>query len=234
MPDGNPDAGRLAVKQFYDGLAHRYDRLRYGTRYEATVGALELEFVGRFLRDGPCADVGAGTGRVTTYLLGRGHPVTAVDLSAAMLGKLGEKARNDPRLTRRVLDVDHLDSLDGYGGFPNVLALRLLSHVRDPLRALAMLRDALASDGVLIVDLWNACSYRALLTALGLSKLTVYTRYYTIRAMRGMLAAAGLVVRARRGFGLPPLAPLLALERAELVRCDPVAQRIVWVCERAR
>jgi len=59
------------------------------------------------------------------------------------------------------------------------------------------------------------------------------TRYDRIRDMRRMIAEAGLRVRQWRGFGLPPLRPLLALERSRRLRCDYLAQRIVWICERA-
>ena len=48
-----------------------------------------------------------------------------------------------------------------------------------------------------------------------------------------MIARAGLLVRSRRGFGLPSLGALLFLERSAVFRCDGLAHRIVWVCGRA-
>jgi SAM-dependent methyltransferase len=46
--------------------------------------------------EGPILDVGAGTGRVTLHLAGRGHPVVALDRSPALLGALTERAAGLP------------------------------------------------------------------------------------------------------------------------------------------
>jgi SAM-dependent methyltransferase len=227
------DPAAMPVREFYDALAPAYDAARYGSAHERAVAELELDWVGRFLQDGPCLDVGAGTGRVTRFLLGRGHAVTAVDLSERMLARLEENVGRHPRLTTRQLDVLELEQLDGYGEFLNVVALRMLAHVRDPIGAIGRLRGALAPDGVLVMDMWNVRSHRALLMRLGLSRMTVYTRHDTIPGMRRMIARAGLLVRSRRGFGLPSLGALLFLERSAVFRCDGLAHRIVWVCGRA-
>jgi SAM-dependent methyltransferase len=224
------DRAPMPVREFYDGLAAGYDAARYGSAHERAVARLELDFVGRFLRPGACLDVGAGTGRVTRFVLDRGHSVTAVDLSARMLDRLERNVGRHPWLATRQLDVLQLEELDGYGEFPNVVALRMLAHVRDPLAAIAKLRGALAPGGVLVIDLWNARSHRALLMRLGLSRMTVYTRHDTIAAMRRMIHRAGLSVRSHRGFGLPPLGALLFFERSSTLRCDAFAHRIVWVC----
>ena len=100
------------------------------------------------------------------------------------------------------------------------------------MRAIEKLREAAATAGVVVLDLWNRWSHRAVLAVLG-RPLEVETRYDRIRDMRRMIAEAGLRVRQWRGFGLPHLRPLLALERSRRLRCDYLAQRIVWICERA-
>jgi SAM-dependent methyltransferase len=48
----------------------------------------------RFLEPGPLVDLGCGAGRHSIQFASRGFPVVAVDLSAAMLYKLGSKARD--------------------------------------------------------------------------------------------------------------------------------------------
>jgi SAM-dependent methyltransferase len=224
----------VAVSQYYDAIAASYDAVRYGRQYDRVTADLELDFVRGHLRPGPCLEVGAGTGRVTTFLLDHGHDVVAVDVSAGMLSKLREKVPPDhPGLRTGVLDVHALEAIDDYGRYPSVVALRMLPHIPDPVPAMRKLRDAGAPDGVVIFDLWNKWSYRPVLAALGLSAITVETRYDRIHDMRRLIADAGLRVREWRGFGLPHLRPLLALERSRHLRCDHLAQRIVWVCERA-
>ena len=223
----------MAVREYYDDIADQYDAVRYGRPYDRITAELELRFVAGHLRAGPCLEVGAGTGRVTTFLLGRGYDVVGVDISAGMLAKLRDKVPGHPRLRTQVLDIDELEAVDGYGRFPTVIALRILPHVLDPVRAIGKLRDAASAGGVVVLDLWNSWSHRAVLAAVGLSRITVETRYDRIRDMRRMVAEAGLRVREWRGFGLPHLRPFLALERSRGLRCDYLAQRIVWVCERA-
>ncbi len=46
----------------------------------------------RFIEPGPLVDLGCGAGRHSLQFAGRGFPVAAVDLSAAMLGELARKA----------------------------------------------------------------------------------------------------------------------------------------------
>jgi len=223
----------VAVREYYDDIADRYDAVRYGRPYDRITAELELRFVATHLQEGPCLEVGAGTGRVTTFLLARGHEVVAVDISAGMLAKLRDKVPGHPRLRTEVLDIYDLEAVEGCGRFPTVVALRILPHVADPVRAIEKLRDATASAGVVVLDLWNKWSHRPVLAALGLRPFTVETRYDRIPDMRRMIAEAGLRVRQWRGFGLPPIRPLLLLERSRRLRCDYLAQRIVWVCERA-
>jgi SAM-dependent methyltransferase len=56
--------------------------------FEADSRALDARFVER----GPLVDLGCGTGRHALRFAARGFPVAAVDLSPALLGKVGEKA----------------------------------------------------------------------------------------------------------------------------------------------
>lgn len=49
----------------------------------------------RFVAPGPLIDLGCGTGRMALRFAARGFPVAAVELSRAMLLKVGEKARDE-------------------------------------------------------------------------------------------------------------------------------------------
>ena len=222
----------MSVKEFYDQIADSYDGVRYSTAYERRVGELELDFIGEYLTHGRCLEVGAGTGRVTKFLAQNYPQVTAVDISTNMLEKLKANLSTYANLTTYPADVNQLNLVDGYGGFDNVICLRVLPHLDNPLGALAALRDAVVDRGVVAVDLWNAWGYRALLTKLRLKHLDVLTDYYTPGRMRSLLANAGLKIVARRGFGFPPLRLFRSLEGRSRLPLHLISQRTIWICRR--
>jgi SAM-dependent methyltransferase len=53
----------------------------------------------RFVEPGPLVDLGCGAGRLSLQFARRGFPVVAVDLSAAMLRVVGERAWSEGRLS---------------------------------------------------------------------------------------------------------------------------------------
>lgn len=75
----------------------------------------------------PILDVGAGTGHMTEALRRRGHPVVAVDASAAML-------RRNPSPARVRADAARLPFRDGT--FATAVEANLLHHVADPVAVL--------------------------------------------------------------------------------------------------
>jgi len=77
--------------------------------------------------DEPVLDVGAGTGHLGEAFRRRGHPVTAIDLTRAML------ARN-PASRRLVADGARLPFADA--AFPLVIEASVLHHVADPVAVL--------------------------------------------------------------------------------------------------
>lgn len=77
--------------------------------------------------DEPVLDVGAGTGHLTAALARRGHPVTALDASAGMLGR-------NPAPRRVRADATRLPF--GDGAFALTVESNLLHHVDDPVEVL--------------------------------------------------------------------------------------------------
>src|SRR3954454_14234764 len=84
-----PGVSRQVWDYLHDStLARRYDESLAGT----PLLELDQRFVARHCpTPGRLLDLGCGTGRVAIPLAGRGHRVTAVDLSAEMLRVAGEK-----------------------------------------------------------------------------------------------------------------------------------------------
>jgi len=75
----------------------------------------------------PILDVGAGTGHLTRAFARRGHPVTALDATACMLGR-------NPAGRRVLGDAGRLPFADG--AFALAVEANLLHHVDDPVAVL--------------------------------------------------------------------------------------------------
>ena len=220
----------MEVKEFYDNIAKDYDNLRYGRRYYKQVAQLELEFIERYLKWGKCLEVGAGTGRVTEFLLKNTEAVVAADISPQMVEQLMVRLKGYNNLIARVHDIYELDKIESYGNFDCAVCLRILSHLKRPLEALRGLSGSVARDGMVIFDMWNSWGYDAVAKRLKLRPSAVFTRYATIGKMLMIIEDSGLAVEARRGFGFPPFNIFMRLEENCLSALDYLAQRIVWVC----
>lgn len=220
----------MGVKEFYDEISEKYDSLRYGKYYSHRVGQLELAFIQNYLNKGTCLEVGAGTGRVTGFLLEHMTKVVAADISEPMLEGLKAKSSPFKNLRTEILDVYDLDGIAEYGTFECAISLRLLPHLEDPLRALKKISGAVVRNGTVIIDFWNIWGYQAVLKRLGVKKSRVYTRYFTLRQMQMVIRQAGLDVVDRKGFGFPRLNILLPLEKSSIHVLDTMAQRIIWIC----
>jgi SAM-dependent methyltransferase len=168
-------------------------------------------------------DLGSGTGTGTLALAQRftGAEVTAVDMSAAMLGRLQEKARGlgvAERITTIEADLDN--------GWPDtgradlVWASASMHHLADPDRVLSEIFAALRPGGLLVV-VELASFPRFLPDDIGLGHPGLEARCHAVRAEAHAeqmptlgsdwgprLARAGFTIEAERPFTInltPPL-----------------------------
>ena len=178
----------MDVEMFYDDIADSYDELRYGSDYYREISEIELDFIEPYLRRDNCLEVGAGTGRVTRFLVDRVDSVIAVDQSARMLEILRCNVGPRSNLTTEAANIYELDQVDGYGQFSDVACFRVLPHLEEPVKALKRLRGAVIADGMVFFDLWNSWGYDALLKRVGIKRRAVHTDYVSIRQMRAFIA----------------------------------------------
>lgn len=124
----------------------------YDSRYESGINRLntdvERAWIGRYLADGPVLDAGAGTGRFSSWLAARGHAVTALDSSAAMLEALKAKS---PQVNTVEGDIYRLPFQDRQ--FGAVLCMHVLFHLPDWQRVVAELTRVLAPGGQLFFEM---------------------------------------------------------------------------------
>ena len=143
------------VRSYWDIDAATYDR----SPSHNPTSALELAAWSAALRGllppppAKVLDVGAGTGFLSVLLARQGYDVSALDLSAGMLGRLAEKARHAGLEVKTV----HADAGEPpVDGFDAVVARHLLWTLPDPEAALeAWHRSAVHGRVVLLESLWG-------------------------------------------------------------------------------
>ena len=107
--------------------------------FARTIDPLQLPTGARVL------ELGCGLGRFTELLLARGHHVTALDLSPALVERL-EKTLASPRLTVAAGRAEDLGRLVT-GTFDAVVGFFFLHHLEAPDEVLAAARSVLAPGG---------------------------------------------------------------------------------------
>jgi SAM-dependent methyltransferase len=120
--------------------------------------------------DGPIADLGCGTGRLTLPLAAAGRPVLALDRSAAMLGRLKAKLGRHRQSVQQLVEIKQADltqwispcsefalAVIGYNTFAALLTaddqMRCLTAVRVALRPGGRLAIATAAVSAQVVGL---------------------------------------------------------------------------------
>ena len=131
-------------------LAENYRRFRESSSLNALVldhVIVDLVCSGSGLR---ILDVGCGIGTLSLAFARRGHRVTAVDVSPAMLEEL--RRRLSPDLVGLVTLVEgDAATLSFATGFDRVVLNLILDHIEDPAPLLARVRGILAPGGEVVV-----------------------------------------------------------------------------------
>lgn len=146
-----------------------------------------LEYFAALVEDGPVGDLGCGTGRITTYLDGRGMDVFGVDLTPGMI----EVARREyPELRFEVGSLFDLDLKDGE--LAAALAWYSLVHTpREDLPAVfAELFRVLRPGGHLLHGFKVGAGSRHLSNGYG-HDLDLDVYMYDVADVAGLLAGAG-------------------------------------------
>jgi SAM-dependent methyltransferase len=96
-------------------------------------------------------DLGSGTGHTTVLLRETLHPTLtiAVDFSPAYVEQTRERAGDDGV---EAIEADVLNLPERIGGAEVIFVRMLLTHLRDPLAAVALWRERLAPGGVLLLE----------------------------------------------------------------------------------
>jgi len=182
-------------------------------------------------------DVGAGTGTGTMALLKRfpNSRVTDLDVSAAMLGYLSDKAHELALADRvRIVQADLDAPWPAVGPFDLVWASSSLHHMADPARALAEIFRVLRPGGLLAVTEMDDFP-RFLPDNIGFGQPGLEERCHAALAQaragrvphqgsdwRSRLSQAGFTIEAERAFTInlsPPLPPATGrYARASLLR----------------
>jgi ubiquinone/menaquinone biosynthesis C-methylase UbiE len=133
----------------FDRVAEVYDETRRLTP-EASIATTEL--LDAELSGGqPCLEIGVGTGLIALPLAASGVRLTGIDLSAAMLGKLVEKAGGRAPFPLVIGDATRLPFADGtFGG---AYARHVLHLIADWRTALTELVRVVVRGGVLVINI---------------------------------------------------------------------------------
>jgi SAM-dependent methyltransferase len=149
------DLDDRALGEMYEGDAYGKDLAELYTPDAAVEdlrrdARVRLRYLDRFAREGPLLDVGASTGAFVAEAAAAGFEAWGI-----------EPTPSYARQAREQLGVDVRDGmLEQHATAPGSLAVatlwHVLEHMREPVIPLRKLRDALAPDGVLAVEVPNA------------------------------------------------------------------------------
>lgn len=191
------------VEDYYERVAHQYDRQRFTRAYYHKVADNEVRHVLGKVREGSSVlEIGPGTGRFTVELVKKASHVTAIDVSESMLDQLRKRVV-EQNLSTGIMNVYELASLPDYGKFDMVVCMRVLPHLEDPLHALKLIGQATKPGGTIIFDLWNENSFIGLYRKLLQRKSYVFTRYYSYSEMMDLISNSWLKVIDILAWGYP-------------------------------
>jgi len=149
---------RTDSREYFDKVAGRWDAMRqtYFSERVRDVALSEAEVQ----RGTLAADVGAGTGFVTTGLIRRGLKVLAIDESLPMLRVLRGKTAGIPDVCFCVGSAEHIPVRNCVVDY--VFANMCLHHVAQPAAAVAEMARILVNQGTLIITDLDAHAFEFL------------------------------------------------------------------------
>jgi ubiquinone/menaquinone biosynthesis C-methylase UbiE len=220
-----------ATRAYYDTFSQRYEDRRGGrdpSGYHDLVDDLEVDLVRRFGEGREVLEVGCGTGLLLERIARFASRAHGVDLSPGMLARARERGLDVTEASATRLPFPDAT-------FDVACSFKVLAHVRDVRAALAEMTRVVRPGGMIVAELYNAASLRALVKRLGpagrvgaeLREDAVYTRFdlpWSVPSLapRGLELVASRGVRivtpAAAALRVPLLGPLLL--RAERALCD--------------
>lgn len=178
----------------YDAAADDFAVWIRGELAQRPVDRAQLAAFADLVRDtGPVADVGCGSGRITAHLAGLGVDAFGVDLSPGMV-VAARRTYPGPRFTvGSLLDLDVPDAALG-----GLVAWYSVIHVPDDRlpAAFAEFRRVLRPGGHALLAFQAGAAVERRTTA-GAHEVALDFHYRDPDAVAGLLAEAGLPVRAR-------------------------------------
>lgn len=139
--------GDMKGKQYFDGVAAQWDKMRsaffsQGVREKAiSIANVQPGKV--------AADVGAGTGFITEGLIQKGLKVIAIDQSEAMFVEMRKRFKDIGVIDYRIGDAENIPIEDGFVDY--VFANMFLHHVDNPTSAIKEMARILKSGGSLVI-----------------------------------------------------------------------------------
>jgi len=204
-----------------EDVAAAYEKDRYGSSLGTYLRELEAgAFLEMLSPGGMVLDVGTGTGKLFSALLGTGRDVAGMDSSTSMMSLLAR--RHGPQASGRLLVADALDIPLSDRSFDGVVSSRVLMHLMNWRRGVAELCRVARRE--VILDFPPLSGFTALMPVFhALRAFCGYGRPYKVISLNSVtreLRRHGFrVVEVRRLFFLP-----IALHRAMDSPC--VSRRI--------
>jgi 2-polyprenyl-3-methyl-5-hydroxy-6-metoxy-1,4-benzoquinol methylase len=233
----------IDTQRAFDGVAPTYDRSNAENATLCAMRRRTLRALETHLAAGArVLDLGCGPGCDGEYLARRGHHVTAIDWSPAMVGEARRRMRDagvETRVAVRHLGIHELDQLAPERFDAAVSNLGPLNCVPDVSRAARLIAGRLRPGGVLAASVigrvcpWEIARFLAggdwartrirfspHLEPVPLNGRTVWTRYYTPSAFERAFRGAGFERVSLRTLGLfvpPPYLQGFAARHSSLV-----------------
>ena len=200
----------------YDREGKNYDNVRYGrTKGGRFFSELELSKTLGMLQAGKTLHIGTATGRVSLYLVERGHDYVGLEISGVMARIAKEKLNGSGNIVRG--DAEHLPFKQGI--FDNVVCVRAFHFLPEPTRFLWDAFEVLKANGRLITSFEKRVVGRAFFEKLRIvpSHRVPRKYYYNMEAAR-LCSRTGFEIRFKGNVTKLPLLVYWRLRKDYLLR----------------